>query len=108
VELNDEGLPPFPAGKRETAQHRQWMALYKAQRRLSGRAPEPAEIARHQELLAAQRGRCPVCRKPLDAGDARLDGREADPAVLHAPCLQLVELGRALGPEAVERAKARL
>jgi hypothetical protein len=84
------------------------MALYKAQRRLSTRGPDPADLAKRQELLTAQRGRCPVCRKPLDAGDARLDSREADPAVLHTPCLQLVELGRALGREALERAKERL
>ena len=29
-----EGLPPFPAGQRETRQHRDWIALYKAHKRL--------------------------------------------------------------------------
>lgn len=105
---NDEGLPPFPAGMRETQQHREWMALYKAHRRLSDRGPAGADLERRQELLAAQRARCAVCRKPLDLEDARLDGREPDPAVLHARCLDLVTLARALGPEAFNRVRARL
>ena len=107
VALNDEGLPPFPAGQRETAQHREWMSLYKAHRRLSDRGPGTADLERRQELLAAQRGRCTVCRKPLDLEEARLDVHETDPAVLHARCLELVALARALGSEALERAKAR-
>lgn len=106
--LNDEGLPPFPAGKRETAQHRDWMSLYKAHQRLSDRGPDTADVERRQELLAVQHGRCAICRKPLDLEDARLDHHESDPAVLHARCLELVALARALGPDAVERAKTRL
>ncbi len=108
VSLNDEGLPPFPAGQRETAQHREWMSLYKAHRRLSARGPDTADLERRQELLAAQRGRCAVCRKPLDLEDARLDGQPPDPAVLHARCLELVALARALGPEALDRVRTRL
>jgi len=108
VTLNDEGLPPFPAGQRETAQHREWMSLYKAHRRLSDRGPGTADLERRQELLAAQRGRCAVCRKPLDLEDARLDVHETDPAVLHARCLELVALAGALGPEALDRVRSRL
>jgi hypothetical protein len=84
------------------------MSLYKAHRRLSDRGPGTADVERRQELLAAQRGRCAVCRKTLDPEDARLDAHEADPAVLHARCLELVALARAFGPEALDRAKARL
>jgi hypothetical protein len=29
-----DGLPPYPSGQRETAQHREWIAVYKAHRRL--------------------------------------------------------------------------
>jgi len=108
VTLNDEGLPPFPAGQRETAQHREWMSLYKAHRRLSDRGLGTVDLERRQELLAAQRGRCAVCRKPLDLEDARLDVHETDPAVLHARCLELVALARALGPEALDRVRSRL
>jgi len=28
------GLPPYPSGQRETPQHREWIAVYKAHRRL--------------------------------------------------------------------------
>jgi hypothetical protein len=84
------------------------MSLYKAHRRLSDRGPGTADLERRQDLLASQRGRCAVCRKTLDLEDARLDGHETDPAVLHARCLELVALARALGPEALDRAKARL
>jgi hypothetical protein len=109
VRLNEAGLPPFSAGKRETAQHREWMALYKAHRRLSGRGPDAADLAQRQELLAAQRGRCPVCDEPLELADARLDaGRSPADAALHRSCQQFVELARSLGPEALDRAKARL
>jgi len=109
VALNDQGLPPFPAGRRESAQHREWMALYKAHRRIAGRAPTPEFLSRTREALAAQHGRCVVCRKPLEPDDARVDEPDGStpPAVLHGPCLQLVELARALGPEAVERARQR-
>jgi hypothetical protein len=108
VEPNDEGLPPFPAGQRETAQHREWMSLYKAHRRLSDRSPGSADLEQRQELLATQRGRCVVCRKMLDLEDARFDGQTPDPAVLHAQCLELVALARALGSEALDCARARI
>jgi hypothetical protein len=110
VSVNDQGLPPFPAGRRESAQHREWMSLYKAQRRIANRAPTPELQVRTRESLAAQLGRCVVCRKALELADARLDepdGSTQAPAALHGPCLQLVELARALGPEAVDRARQR-
>jgi hypothetical protein len=106
--LNDEGLPPFPAGKRETAQHREWMSLYKAHRRLSDRGPDTTDLEQRQELLAAQHGRCGICRKPLDLEDSRLDPHETHPAVLHARCLDLVALARLLGAEALDRARNRI
>jgi hypothetical protein len=116
VGLNDQGLPPFPAGQRETEQHREWMSLYKAHRRISERRPSTADLERRQELLTRQNGRCPVCRQALDVADSRLDDadaidgnpHDAGAAVLHAPCRQLVDLARSLGSDAVDRAKARL
>ena len=107
VTLSDDGLPPFPAGRRETDQHREWMSLYKAHRRLSERGPSTADLTRRQELLTGQHGRCAVCRKPLELGDARLDDHKAA-AVLHETCLKLVELARTLGGDALDRVKARL
>ena len=116
VAIGDQGLPPFPSGKRETAQHREWMGLYKAHRRLSGRSYGVADTARVLELLTAQRARCPICRKPLELRDARLDAPSGDPqssssvdvAVLHASCLELLTLARTVGPEALDRVKSRL
>ena len=36
--LTPAGLPPFPAGKRETRQHREWIVLCKAVTRQKRRA----------------------------------------------------------------------
>lgn len=117
VTLQD-GFPPFPSGRRESAQHREWMALYKADQRL--RAYESsaattlgdADRARLPELLAAQGGRCAICRKPLGLSEARIDpANESQPipaSALHAGCFELVELARALGAEALDRARARI
>lgn len=118
VRPDSKGLPPYPSGRRETRQHREWMALYKALRRLEARrggvAGPPAQASfgpasdRLMELLAAQRGRCPVCRETLTSQDARLEHEgSAGPAVLHPQCSELVTLVRRLGAAAVERARAR-
>ncbi len=91
------------------------MSLYKAHRRLSAHldAVSPSDATIIQELIAAQRGRCPICREPLEADAARVDtppggagGRRA--AALHASCRELLRMARALGPEALDRAKERL
>jgi hypothetical protein len=86
------------------------MAHYKAHRRMAERPDGPVakDAARIQELLTAQRGRCPICRKPLDLEEARLDDQPASPAAFHDPCRQLVALARSLGKDALERAKERL
>jgi hypothetical protein len=111
VSATAEGLPPVPSGQRETAQHREWMALYKAHRRIAQRSAAglgARDTQRIQELLAAQRGRCPICRKALlEPAEARLDD-QPEPAALHAACLQLVELARSLGKDAFERVRQRL
>jgi hypothetical protein len=110
VASRDDGLPPFPAGRRESPQHREWMALYKAHRRLADRGPGEAVARELQEQLAAQKGCCAVCHKPLSPAEARPDARArgAGPAALHARCLQLLELARELGPDALEALRSRL
>ncbi len=50
VAPGQEGLPPFPAGKRETTQHREWLLVYKA----------------HQRLARRRRGRCERCDAPAE------------------------------------------
>lgn len=108
VPLSDEGLPPFPSGRRESEQHREWMALYKAHRRLADRGTSGASPTELLELVAAQRGHCAVCRKPLELADARLDAHGEGRAATHARCLQFLDLARALGADALDAARKRL
>jgi len=42
TEFNDAGLPAYPAGKRESRQHRDWVNLFKAWSRFRGRILAPA------------------------------------------------------------------
>src|SRR5688572_28969768 len=56
---NEAGFPVYPAGRRESPQHREWVVLFKAMSRL--RAREAA-----QKLAKSQTaGLCPTCRRPL-------------------------------------------
>lgn len=95
-----KGLPPFPTGKRETPQHREWIGLYKAHSRLGRRsrgqcercsapttegsvfceehrAPGAGRTRTHgaslemrRALLADQEGRCPICAAKVDRLDS--------------------------------------
>lgn len=100
VKLGQNGLPPFPTGKRETQQHKEWMAVYKThnrfQRRHRGqceRCSAPASpgsifceqhraensgrtgnhgatLEQRQDLLGAQGGLCPICDNKIDVWDS--------------------------------------
>ena len=89
-ERNEAGFPVFPAGLRETAQHREWITLYKLfsrSRRRSGTVVNPPP--------AGSGTTCPVCleRGTLGRGD-------------HKRCASAVDLVRGLGPEALDRLRA--
>lgn len=102
------GLPPFPKGKRETAQHRDWLKLYKAHQRLH-RSHEGTEADR-RALLEAQGGACPICGEKLDLEgvlDRSPQSREPR-ALLHTACRRLVEAAESLGPKAFEHARQHL
>jgi len=132
-----DGLPPFPSGKRETPQHRAWLALYKAHDRLRRRghgqcercgsavasgsvfceehrgaavsAPEAAQEP--AAVLAAQDDRCVACSEPLTLAEAlpfRISGAAGGPRFLHHRCRQLVRLAHALGPETLDRVRGLL
>lgn len=131
-----DGLPPFPAGRRETQQHREWMVVYKAHSRLARRgrgqcercsspaangsvfcdehraasADRTTPVERRHELLRAQKGRCPICGEPIDLGGgfAHGDGPERLRAVLHPRCHDLVRLAGAAGPKVLDRLRAYL
>lgn len=136
--LNDQGLPAFPAGKRETPQHREWISLYKLWNRLGRRkrgqcerCSEPAvdgsvfceehratassgqqraSLENRKELLEAQKGLCPICAENVDLLESVEHG---DPdgsakALLHSSCNRLAGLAEAVGPEASDRLRAYL
>src|SRR5882762_577376 len=68
--FNEAGFPAYPAGKRETRQHREWVVLFRAWSRLRGRTPSP----RHPDpaaALRAQKGQCPICLKNVGLTDAK-------------------------------------
>lgn len=44
VRPGENGLPPYPAGQRETPQHRAWMALHRAQKTLADRETGANEV----------------------------------------------------------------
>jgi hypothetical protein len=118
------GLPAFPTGKRETRQHREWIALYKAHNRLGRRSrgqcercSEPAAegsvfCAEHRgqgaaasspdqrrALLAHQDGHCPVCGAALNVDESVEYGQ----AVVHPRCGRLAGLAADLGPDGLSR-----
>ena len=64
VAPNAEGLPPFPTGQRETQQHRDWIAVYKA----------------HNRLARRRRGQCERCAAPASAGSIFCDAHRVDVA----------------------------
>jgi hypothetical protein len=99
VEPGPEGLPPFPSGKRESRQHREWLTVYRAlqrsrQRVAAATTGSSAGLAPGRAARAA--GPCPVC------GLVRSSGR------LHAECAELARLAEKAGPEAVARLSAWL
>src|SRR6185436_16626202 len=129
---NDQGLPEFPAGQRETAQHREWISLYKLWNRLGRRkrgqcerCSEPSAnnsifceahrtegsaddsalgLEERRELLAVQKGLCPVCAEKVDLLESTAH-RNADTearALLHASCGRLAKQAEKLGRESVD------
>lgn len=129
VEPTSRGIPPFPAGSRETPQHREWISLHRLHDRISRRArgqcqscPEPAPegqlfceahaggpsgapAAELRRLYRAQGGACPICERPLALDVARL---HAGRALLHGDCLRLVRLAESVGSEALSRTRRYL
>ncbi len=131
-----KGLPPFPSGKRETRQHREWISLYKLWSRLGRRrrgqcercdapavagsvfceehraaAPSQAGVSPDQrnELLAAQAGRCPICLEKVDLLESVAASHgQAPKALLHSSCNRLLALAEATGPQTLDRVRAHL
>jgi hypothetical protein len=107
-ERNVAGFPVFPAGKRETPQHREWMVLFKAFERLRKRQAAEAMDDR-REALAAQRGRCPICLEEVGLGDEIAGlGRNVRLALVHPSCGGFLRAAAKLGPAGLDRVRAYL
>jgi len=108
VSPGPEGLPPFPSGKRETRQHREWLTVYRAHQRWLRRA---ANLSSSAGAAAADTA-CPICRRPLRSDlavvRAHRVGKTARPVGLHPTCAELARLAEIVGPEAVAGAAAFL
>lgn len=91
------GLPPFPAGQRETRQHREWLTVYRALQRAkargTGEAPQEGSTT------------CPICALALAPGDAVpvQARRRSRRLALHRACADLVRLAQDAGPETLAR-----
>lgn len=98
VSPGPEGLPPFPSGRRETRQHREWMTVYRARQRLRARQARPAD---HPPGGPS----CPFCSRAVGDREAVAVERAGwkARARLHPACADLVRLARQAGPEAVAR-----
>jgi hypothetical protein len=87
-ERNDEGFPVFPAGLRETKQHREWITLYKLFSRSRRRSALPEIEPKGSTKTAA----CRICLQPV-----RPSG------TTHRRCAEAVDLIRDLGPSVLDR-----
>jgi hypothetical protein len=133
AKTNDQGVPEFPSGRRETPQHREWISLYKLWNRLGRRkrgqcerCPEPAaensifceahkaepgsregklSLDERRELHAVQRGLCPVCAQKVDLVESAAHGGPdgRTRGLLHPSCHRLAAQAENLGREGVER-----
>jgi hypothetical protein len=109
VAFNEAGFPAYPAGKRETRQHREWVVLFKAFTRLRRRTDRPHEPHR-AAVLQAQKGLCPVCAEPVGTDDvfAAPPARHGTLLLVHRACNELLRLAAKLGPSSLDRVRDHL
>lgn len=96
------GFPPFPTGRRETRQHREWLTVYRALQRRRQRSAATAAPPEPREAPAATTP-CPVCSRPVEPGLGVSYARRSRSrgVVLHPGCAELARLAESLGPDAV-------
>jgi len=124
VAPNENGLPPFPAGRRETRQHREWISLLKARsrlrRRIGGlcrRCDQPAVPGRifceqHDPTSAdtapaTSKARCFVCGEPVAGAPVDEHRREprSEPVLVHRYCAHVISLAQKVGPGLLDRVR---
>jgi hypothetical protein len=92
VALTDAGFPAYPAGLRETPQHREWIMLFKVFSRLRDRsAPKGSARSRSDQSVGA----CAICLQALPK-----------PGKPHRRCAEVIEFIRELGVPALDRIRA--
>ena len=98
-----EGLPPFPSGKRETRQHREWLTVYRARQRLLARVADAAPLVTSSGDLEVS---CALCTRAVSS-DAAVPfaraGRRGRRWSLHAGCADLLRRAEDAGPDTVAR-----
>lgn len=90
--VNDAGFPIFPAGLRETPQHREWITLYQLFNRSRRRSGQPGPGT--ADDVSSRPAACPVCLQPV-----------RPPGSTHQRCADVVDLVRELGPESLDRVR---
>lgn len=92
VGLADTGFPLYPAGLRETRQHREWVTLFKVYSRLQDRsAPKGPASSRSDGVVDS----CAICLQPLPK-----------PGKPHRRCADVIEFVRELGVPVLDRIRA--
>ena len=127
VQPKENGLPPFPTGRRETRQHREWISLLKAgtrlRRRTGGlcrRCDEPAVpgrifCERHDRSSVdtappTSKATCFVCGEAV-AGTAVDEHRReprSEPVLVHRYCAHVISLAQKAGPGLLDRVRRYL
>jgi hypothetical protein len=109
------GLPPFPAGQRETAQHRQWLAIYRAQKRLllrvagAGSGADSGADSGSGSAggvgAPASSSNCPVCARALQTERVSFapKGSRSKPVNLHRQCAEVARVVESLGAAGAAR-----
>ena len=90
VGLSETGFPVYPAGLRETRQHREWISLFKVFSRLRERA-QPSKGSSGESAS----GTCLVCLQSLPK-----------PGKPHRRCADVVEFIREFGVPTLDRIRA--
>jgi hypothetical protein len=105
VTRGPEGLPPFPSGKRETRQHREWLTVYRAHQRFRKRSATVSVSSSSRPTTAY----CPICARPLPVELAvPCAPHESSPVSVHPACAEaLARLGRFLWPARARAASRR-
>jgi hypothetical protein len=109
TEFNEAGLPAYPAGKRESRQHRDWVNLFKAWSRFRRRMPAPRDAER-AAAIRSQKGQCPICLKKLSVTQATKAPPSADreTPLVHPSCNEVLRLVAKGGPTVIDRLNAYL